>query len=167
MAFYVAIPLVLAAAFLQGALPQMGPVAGVKPDLTLVLVVMAGMVLGFRRGLFLAFLAGLVLDRYSGMPFGFVTLLLMLVTSVARFPNPDLLEVNPLVCMLVVAPATLLYYGIYSLGVLALGGGSDWLLVATTVVLPTTIMNTLISPFVFGIFSLLGRKGAPVREDWS
>lgn len=166
MAFYVAIPLVLAAALLQGALPQLGPVAGIKPDLTLVLVAMAGMMLGFRHGLVLAFLAGLVLDLFSGMPFGFVMLLLMLVASVARFPNPNLLEVNPLVCMLVVALATLLFHGVYSLGVLALGGEADWLLVATVVILPSAIMNTLISPFIFGLFSVLGRKPVPVQEDW-
>lgn len=166
MAFVVAIPLVLAAALLQAALPQIGPVSGVRPDLALVLVVMAGMVLGFRQGLVLAFLSGLFLDFFSGLPFGFTTLLLMLVASVARFPNPNLLVVNPLVCMLVVALATLLYHGTYALGVLVLGGYLDWPLLATVVVLPSVIMNTLASPFVFGIFSLLARKASPVREGW-
>ena len=166
MAFYFAVPLVVAAALFQAAVPQVGPVGGVKPDLVLVLAVMAGMLMGRVQALTLAFLGGLILDVTTGMPFGFATLALLLVTSVARFPNPNLLEVNPLVCMLVVALATLAYNGIYSLGVLAVGGELDGLRLGTNVILPLIVMNTLLSPLVFGLFSLLGRRSRPVREDW-
>lgn len=166
MAFYVSIPLVLGVAFLQVTLPQVGPVAGLKPDLLLVLVVMAGMLLGLRKGLVLAFLGGLVLDFYSGMPFGFITLVLLLVTSLARFPSPGLLEVNPMVCMFIVGLATLFYNGILSLGVVALGGETNWMRLATAVVLPITVMNALLSLLVFGILVLLVKKPVPLRESW-
>lgn len=166
MALYVSAPLVLAAALFQSTFPQAGPLAGLKPDLVLVLALMAGILLDLRQGLILALLGGLVLDLFSGMPFGFVTLLLLLATPLARFPNRDLLETNPLVSMLVVALATLLYYGMYTLGILALGGEADWLRLASTAILPAVVMNTLLSPLVYGLFSLLGRKAMPIREDW-
>lgn len=166
MALYVAVPLVLAAALFQSALPQAGPLAGLKPDLVLVVALTGGVLLSWRQGLFLAFLGGLVLDLFSSMPFGFVTLALLLAASLARLPNRDLLEANPLVCMLVVALATLLYYGTYSLGILTLRGELDWLRLASTAVLPAVVMNSLLSPLFYGLFSLLGRKAVPLREDW-
>lgn len=165
MAFYVAVPLALAAALLQ-AVPQAGPLAGLKPDLVLVLAAMAGMLLGLRRGLTIAFLGGIVLDLFSGMPFGFVTLLLLLVTSLARFPSPGRLEVNPLVCMLVVALVALLFYTVYSLGVMALGGETDWLRLATTAIFPSVLTSAFLSLPVYGLFSLLSRKTIPLKEDW-
>ncbi|MDP2726464.1 MAG: rod shape-determining protein MreD [Dehalococcoidia bacterium] len=166
MAFPVSVFLVLAASLFQAAFPPAGPVAGIKPDLVLVLAVMASMLLGLRYGLVLSVLGGIILDLFSGMTFGFVTLSLLLVTSLARFPNPDLLEINPLVCMLVIALDSFFYYGIYSLGMLALGGELDWFRLFTRVVLPSVVMNTLVSPLVYGLMILLGRRKMPVREDW-
>ncbi len=132
----------------------------------LVMVAMAGLLLSFRVGLILAFLSGLALDLFSGMPFGFVTLLLLLVICLVRLPNRDLVEVNPLVCMVVVAMATSLYYAIYSLAIVALGGDPGWSQVFASVVIPSIIMNCLLSPVVFVIYRILGRRALLVREDW-
>ncbi|MDO8688565.1 MAG: rod shape-determining protein MreD [Dehalococcoidia bacterium] len=160
------IPLVLAAAMFQSVFPQAGPLTALKPDAVLVMVAMAGLLLSFRVGLILALLSGLELDLFSGMPFGFVTLLLLLVVCLVRLPNRDLVEVNPLVCMAVVAMATDLYYAIYCLTIIALGGDPGWSNILTSVVVPSMTMNSLLSPVIFVIYRLLGRRALPVREDW-
>lgn len=154
------------AAIFQIVLSEASPVAGLKPDLVLVLAVMAGMLLGTRQGVVLAFLGGATLDLFSGMPFGFVTLSLLLVASIARFPGPHALELNPLVCMVVVTFASLLYYAIYSMGILALGGELDWLTLFKNMIVPAVVINTVICPFVYALYAILGRKPVSVREDW-
>ncbi len=166
MAGYLSIPLVLATAVLQVVLSQAGPLSGLKPDMVLVMVAMAGLLMSLRRALLLAFLSGLLLDLFSGMPFGFVTLLLLLIVSLVRLPNRDLVEMNPLVCMILIALVTVFYYGMYGLAMMALGGEPDWIYLLATVVLPSLVMNSLISPIAFVLYRLIGHRAPPVSEDW-
>lgn len=166
MAVYLSIPLVLAAALFQAAFSQAGPISFLKPDLVLVMVAMAGMLLSFRRALLLAVLSGLFLDLFSGMPFGFVTLILVLVVSLMQVPNRDLVELNPLICMVLIALVTSFYCVSYGLALMALGGEPDWTQLLGAVMLPSAVMNSLISPVVFLLYRLIGRKALPVREDW-
>ena len=166
MAGYLSVPLLLAAAVFQVVFSQAGPLSGLKPDMVLVMVAMAGLLMSLRRALLLAFLSGLLLDIFSGMPFGFITLILLLIVSLVRLPNRDLVEMNPLVCMIVIALVTVLYYAMYGLAVMALGGEPDWVYLLVTVMLPSLVMNSLISPIAFVLYRLIGHRTPPVREDW-
>jgi rod shape-determining protein MreD len=163
MVLYLAGGLAVLAALLQSSGPGMSPISGSKPDLVLVLVLTGGIILGLRPAVFLAILGGLVLDVFSGLPFGFITLALLLVVPLVRLHNPDYLEPNLPLSMLIVLMASLVYYGVLALGILALGGRIDWQGLGTNIVLPASAMNTLISPIAYWLLRWLRGKSVPVR----
>lgn len=166
MAALLFIPVVLAAALSQVVVSQFGPLSGLKPDFVLVMVATAGLLLSFRQAVVLAILGGLLLDLFSGMPFGFITLVLILIVVLVRLPSRDLVEVNPLVCMVIIALSTGVYYSLFALAITAMGGEPDWLYLPTSVILPSVVMNSLLSPFAFLLYRLVGRRALKVREDW-
>ncbi len=166
MAFYFSIPIVIAAALFQSSSSQAGPLSGLKPDLVVVIVAMAGLLLPFRKALILAFIGGTVLDVFSGFPLGFATMLLLLIAAISSLPNRDVVEVNPLVCIALVAVVTVFYYLAYSLAMVALAGPLEWPSLLQSEVLPSLVINSLLSPVAFVWFRLLSRRRVKLREEW-
>lgn len=115
---YYAMPLiVLFMALLQSTVATQLVVRGVKPDLVLIVVLIATLVYGGQGGLLWAFIGGIGLDLFSGGPFGASSLALMMATLVAALGYRVLSRYHLLVPLSAAAIGTLIY-GLVYLGVL-------------------------------------------------
>ena len=68
---------ILGLGLLQTILPDRAAILGVKPDLTLVLAILAGYLFGQRDGMAVGLLAGFMRDALAGRGLGLGMLLLM------------------------------------------------------------------------------------------
>ena len=115
---YYAMPLiVLFLALLQSTVATQLVIRGVKPDLVLIVVIIATLVYGGQGGLLWAFIGGIGLDLFSGGPFGASSLALMMATLVAALGYRILSRYHLLVPLSAAALGTLIY-GLVYLGVL-------------------------------------------------
>jgi rod shape-determining protein MreD len=83
MTIYLVIPLLALVGLIQATFVPRLAVWGVFPDLPLVLVVSWGLLRGPRQGLLWGFVAGIIVDLFSGAPFGAATVPLMAVGFIA------------------------------------------------------------------------------------
>ena len=111
---YYAMPIiVLVAALLQSTVATQLLLLGVKPDLVLIVVVLATLVYGGQGGLLWAFIGGIGLDLFSGGPFGASSIALMMATLVAALGYRVLSRFNLLVPLGAAALGTLIYDLVY------------------------------------------------------
>ncbi|MFO7634134.1 MAG: rod shape-determining protein MreD [Caldilinea sp.] len=146
--YYLMVPLLLLLALLQSTTVARFKVAGVKPELVLLMVVIGALVYGARPGVLWAFVAGIGLDLFSGGPLGASSLALMASALVAGLGHRPFSRFNVLVPLSAAALGTLVYAGVY-LAILtileALGMSSLQLSFVDTIrdiVLPVMLYNT-------------------------
>lgn len=146
--YYLMVPLLLLLALLQSTTVARFKVAGVKPELVLLMVVIGALVYGARPGVLWAFVAGIGLDLFSGGPLGASSLALMASALVAGLGHRPFSRFNVLVPLSAAALGTLVYAGVY-LAILtileAVGMSSLRLPFVDTVrdiVLPVMLYNT-------------------------
>ena len=112
--FYYAMPvIVLFAALLQATVAGRLVIRGVKPDIVLIVVVIATLIYGGEGGLLWAFLGGIGLDLFSGGPLGASSLALMGATLVAALGYRVLSRYNPLIPLGAAGLGTVIYGVIY------------------------------------------------------
>ena len=156
----------LVAALLEtSVLPEL-QIGGTKPDLVLVLAIVATMIMGVEDGLVWAFLGGLMLDvLVPGRPLGATTFVLLLVVGLAilisRALGPSRLPA--------VAAAFALTWGFHVLllSVLSITEGLALRTLEPRLVLVAAILNTLIAiPAAVAFRALERRWGAAERSEW-
>ncbi len=146
--YYLMIPLLLLLSLLQSTTVARFKLAGVKPDLVLLMVIIGALVYGARPAVLWAFIAGLGLDIFSGGPLGASSLALMASALVAGLGHRPLSRFNILVPLAAAALGTLIYAAVYLtiLGVLEVAGVSSLQLplldTVRDIVLPVTLYNT-------------------------
>lgn len=111
------LPLLGFASILQATVLGRFAVAGVKPDLVLLIVLIWTLVHGGASGVVWAFIGGLWLDIFSGGPIGASSLGLMVAALIASIGYRTLYRYNVLVPLFAVLLGTLAYSLIY-LGIL-------------------------------------------------
>lgn len=79
-------------------------------NLAVVIIVIAAMIVPFERLLVLAFVAGLVLDLYAGLPFGLLTFLLLISAAVAYLLLSTVFTNRSLYTLLVLILIVTLFY---------------------------------------------------------
>ena len=115
---YYSMPLiVLLLALLQSTVATQVMIRGVKPDLVLIVIVVATLVYGGQGGLLWAFIGGIGLDLFSGGPFGASSIALMMATLVAALGYRVLSRYHLFVPLGAAALGTLIYSLVY-LGIL-------------------------------------------------
>ncbi|HQY93795.1 rod shape-determining protein MreD [Caldilinea sp.] len=146
--YYLMAPLLLLLSLLQSTSVARFKVAGIKPDLVLLFVIIGALVYGARPGVLWAFIAGIGLDIFSSGPLGVSSLALMASALVAGLGHRPLSRFNILVPLTAAALGTLAYAAVY-LTILAIlvGTGMSSLnlpLLDTIrdIVLPVTLYNT-------------------------
>lgn len=77
---YLIVPLLVVIAVVQSTVMSHLTIAGVKPDLTLLVVISWSSLRGAEEGVLWGFIAGLSLDVVSGAPFGVSTLAMLIVS---------------------------------------------------------------------------------------
>lgn len=139
-----------AALILQTTILDYVAVQGIKPDLVMLLVALAGFLLGTREGAFLGFVAGIIEDLFSGSYIGLNALSKMAAGYLAGVVGERFYKENIVVATgatffsamagLAVNYLLLLYLDIYVNPIYAL----------LRVALPTAFYTAALSPFIFG-----------------
>lgn len=99
--------LLLIAWLLQSSFLEIIAVAGVKPDLVMLIIVLYGFLLGPREGAFLGYIGGLVEDLIFGQYIGLSALSSMVAGYLAGVAGERLYRENILVASMVTFFATL------------------------------------------------------------
>ena len=145
MAYLLLVILLFLLIVLQSALlPALG-MQGVRPDMVLLAVVGWGLAVNPRQALLGAILGGLLLDLFSTLPQGTSLLALLPVAVMTELREVDIiggrLALTPLLTFL----GSLMYYGIALFILYVTGRSLNAVTILTNIVIPATMMNTLLS----------------------
>lgn len=142
--------LMLASLLLQTSVLEVVAVAGVKPDLVMLIVVLNGFLLGPREGAFLGYIGGMVEDLFLGEYIGLNALSKMIAGYLAGIAGERLYKENILIASgvtffsafagLLVNYLLLFYLNLHVSPYYAL----------LRMALPTAIYTSLLAPFIFG-----------------
>jgi rod shape-determining protein MreD len=166
MSLYFTIPfLALVAIFQSIAAPQIRVVGG-YPDLMLLSVMAWELVQARGDGYVWAFVGGTALDLISGGPFGASILGLLAVAFVADRVGGGLFRDQVALPLASSFLGTFAFHGVYLVVLRVFGWPIDPLEAIFRVVLPTALINMLISPIVFRLMVALYRRAAPPGVTW-
>lgn len=157
MNFYLSMVTLFILAVLQSTVAPRIVVLGVHPDLLLVAVTSWSLLRGSYEGMIWAVIGGLMVDLFSGMPFGVGTLALLVVAFGSGLGNQNIFRFDLFVPFLVVPLATLVYYVLVLALLTVLGRRPDWQASMGRVVLPSMLLNTLLTPILYVGARLLHR----------
>lgn len=166
MTIYLVVPLLFAVALLQSTVVSHFQIWGVFADLPLVIVVSWGLLRGPREGLIWGFVAGVALDIFAGAPFGAATFALMAVGSLsglARFTGFRSEIALPMGAVLL---ATVIYDIIFLIVVWISGYPVYWLDSLFRLVLPSAVLNTVLTPVVIVIMRWLNARFGREGMEW-
>ena len=156
----------LVAALLEtSVLPEL-QIAGTKPDLVLVLAIVATMIMGVEDGLVWAFFGGLMLDMLvPARPLGATTFVLLLVVGVAILVSRAL---GPSRVPAIAAAFALTWmFHLVLLGVLSITEGLTLRTLEPRLVIAAAILNTLVAIPAAIVFRAMERRWGPAeRSDW-
>jgi rod shape-determining protein MreD len=163
---YVTILLLIAIVILQTtAMPHL-TILGVKPDLMLLMVISWSLLKGAKEGMIWALVGGIGLDLLSGAPFGTSTVALVALSWVAGLGELRVFRTHIALPLAATLIATLAY-DLFFLVLLDIRGCSiAWTNSLVKVVLPSTLFNVLLSPFVYKALYWLHRRTGPEEMAW-
>jgi rod shape-determining protein MreD len=166
MTVYLVVPLLVVVAVIQATVMPHVALWGVFPDLPLLIVVSWTLLRGAREGMVWGFIAGMAVDLFSGAPFGAATLSLIAVGFLSGFGEATVFRTHialPLVTMFL---ATIVYDLIFLLVIQISGRTVSWLDSLFRVVLPSAVLNALLTPVVFGAMRLLRTRLGREEMEW-
>jgi rod shape-determining protein MreD len=138
----------------------------VRPDFVLVIVVIWAVLRGVRESIPWGFVGGLILDLFSGGPFGTASLALVMVAFCSSAGQVSVFRSNVLLPTVTVFWASVLY-GVIYLFLLTPHFQVEWLSTMRHIVLPNAVLNTVISPLLYWPISRLERRTrSTVAVDW-
>lgn len=141
-------------------------VLGVKPDLVLLTVISWSLLRGAKEGMIWALVGGIGLDLLSGAPFGTSTVALVILSLVAGLGELSVFRTHialPLISTLI---ATMAYDLFFMLLLYARGCSIAWTDNLIKVVLPSTLLNVLLSPLVYKALYWLHRRTGREEMAW-
>jgi rod shape-determining protein MreD len=149
MSLWILLPVLLFSALCQVTFLPLVNIAGFKIDFALVLVVAWGLLGRVGEAAACGFVAGIVLDMTSGLPFGSHTIALTGIGLLMQFAQANAIRDNLILPPVAILAATLIY-NLFLLFILSLLTPSlslgDYLLRVT---LPSAILNTLALPLAY------------------
>lgn len=122
---------------------------GVFVDLPLLVVVSWSLLRGPREGILWGFVAGLTVDLFSGAPFGASTLALIAVGALAGLGAAAVFRAHVALPLLAMFLATIVYDLLFLLIVRVSGDPVDWLESFYRIILPSAVLNAVLTPVVF------------------
>jgi rod shape-determining protein MreD len=149
MSSYLAFPVMALLAAAQASLAPRLSILGVHADLVLIVALAWGLVRGAGQGLLWMFAGALFLDLLYNGPFGINLLAAVPVALLAVVPETNFLARGVLLPLAAMAAGTLFYH-LVAMALLAFTGERyDWLYMVGNVVLPATLVNTLLIPVCY------------------
>jgi len=153
--YVIAAGFLLLAAVLQVSVFSRIAVGGAAPQLVLLSVVAWSLVRGPMEGIFWGFTGGLFYDLASGGPVGVSALSLVAVAAVAGILGLRLFGSNPLLPLLAVFAASMVYFIIDGFLLATLHYPTDWHAVLADVAIPTGIANGALGLLVYPLFAFI------------
>jgi rod shape-determining protein MreD len=142
------------------------PIMGVKPDLVLLMVISWSLLRGAREGMTWALVGGIGLDLLSGAPFGTSTVALVILSLVAGLGELSVFRTRIALPLIATLIATLAYDLFFLLLLHVEGRSIAWTDSLVRVVLPSTLVNVLLSPLVYKALHWLDRKTGREEMAW-
>ena len=166
MTIYLVVPLLVTVAILQSTLVSHFRIWGVFADLPLLVVVSWGLLRGPREGLIWGFIAGVTVDLFSGAPFGAATFGLMAAGFLSGLGQSTVFRSQLLLPLLAVLLATIVYDILFMLVVWISGNPVSWLDSLFRLVLPSAVLNAVLTPVVFVIMRWLNTRFGREEMEW-
>jgi rod shape-determining protein MreD len=160
------VPLLVTVAILQSTLVSHFRVWGVFADLPLLLVVSWALLRGPREGFVWGFIAGVAVDLFSGAPFGAATFGLMAAGFLSGLGQSTVFRSQLLLPLLVMLLATIVYDILFLLVVWISGYSVSWLDSLFRLVLPSAVLNAMLTPAVFLIMRWLNTRFGREEMEW-
>jgi rod shape-determining protein MreD len=159
---YLVVPLLAVVAILQTTIVPGLAVWGVFANLPLLVVVSWSLLRGPREGAVWGFIAGLMVDLLSGAPFGAATLSLITVGFLTGLGETTVFRARIALPMVAMFFATIVYELLFLLVVQISGQPVTWLDSVFRIVLPSAILNAVLTPIIFltmrWLYARFGRK---------
>ena len=166
MNLYFTIPFLTFVAIFQGtAAPQIRVASG-YPDLMLLSVVSWQLVQTRGDGYTWAFIGGLIVDLISGGPFGASILGLLAAAAVADRVGGGLARDQIALPLISSFLGTFAFHGVYLIVIRVFGRVIDPTEAVFQVVLPSALINMVLSPFFFRIMITIHRRVTPPGVTW-
>lgn len=166
MNLYFVVPfLTLLAVFQATAAPQIR-IAGGSVNLLLLCVMSWEQIEARGEGYIWAFIGGLAVDLISGGPFGASVLSLLAAAFIANTLGGGLFRDRVLLPLVTAVAGTFAYNGVYLLIMGVFGIPIDMMTAITQVILPSALINMLVSPIVARLLLALHRRVTPVGVTW-
>jgi rod shape-determining protein MreD len=169
MTIYLVVPLLALIGLLQATLVSRVAIWGVFPDLPLLVVVSWGLLRGSRQGLLWGFVAGILVDLFSGAPFGAATVPLMTVGFMAGLGESVVFR-NVLLQLLTMFLATVVYdllflFMVQISGAPLQGTGHrvEWSASLVRVIGPSAVLNALLGLVILSGMRALDRRFRPEK----
>jgi len=163
---YATILLLIATVIIQTtAMPHL-TIMGVKPDLVLLMVISWSLLRGAQEGVIWALIGGMGLDLLSGAPFGTSTVALVALSLLAGMGELSVFRTHITLPLIATLIATLAYDLFFLLLLHMQGCSIAWTDSLNKVVLPSTLFNVLLAPFVYKALYWLHRKTGREEIAW-
>lgn len=164
---YLAVLLLVAGALGQSALAPYITLMGVKPNIPLLMVISWSIIQGAMEGVIWGFIGGLALDLFSGGPLGVSALILVIIGLLTNLGESNLLKSNMVLPLLAGFIASCLYEGMQMLALQASGWNLPLWEAITRVILPASLLNTVLMPGVYLPLRALSRAMRREKElEW-
>jgi len=141
-------------------------ILGVKPDLLLLVVISWSLLRGAKEGMIWALVGGIGLDLFSGAPFGTSTVAHVALSLLAGVGELSVFRTHIALPLIATLIATLAYNLFFLLLLYARGCSIAWTDSLIKVVLPSTLFNVLLAPFVYKALHWLHRRTGPEEMAW-
>ncbi len=166
MSLYFAVPfLALLAVFQATAAPQIRIASG-SVNLLLLCVMSWEQIEARGEGYVWAFIGGIILDLISGGPFGVSILGLLTATFIANQLGGGLFRDRVIIPLVTAVAGTFAYNGVYLIVLRLFGIPIDWVTAITQVILPSALLNMLVSPIVARLMLALHERVKPGGVTW-
>ncbi len=145
---------------LQSTVFSIATVAGIKPDLVLILVVLFALIRGSREGAVVGFIGGLLQDLLLGHFIGLNILPKMAVGVIFGMLEKKVYKENFFIPVITVIIATTINESIiFLLGLTISGFPTNYFSIFRDLILPLIIYNSCLTPFVYPRFFRSLHKG--------
>jgi rod shape-determining protein MreD len=163
---YLVLPLLAIVAILQTTLVPSLAIWSVFANLPLLVVVSWGLLRGPQEGALWGFIAGLMVDLLSGAPFGAATVSLIVIGFLAGLGETTVFRARIALPMIVMFLATIVYELLFLLIVRISGQSVAWLDSVLRLVIPSAILNAVLTPVVFLTMSWLYARFGREEMEW-
>jgi rod shape-determining protein MreD len=154
VSYYVGLPLLVLVALLEVSVVPMFRVAGLQPNLMLVLLIAWLIVRGANEAFILAPIGGVLLGLVDGAPAGTALIGLAPLAFLQDLRGSQLRE-GGLIMAIAFTIVMSFFYNYVHLAVFTLQGQSgDWLLASTRIIVPTALLNVFVLIPLYGLMSL-------------